>query len=97
MSCPTHPGAVRWWSSFGALVSGGLFLAIPKCPICLAAWMGVLGVAGMGALHGWLRIGLAGAFVVAVGAFAVNARCTIQGMRATRRRALKQCSTLASK
>ena len=90
-------------SSFSALVCGALFLALPKCPVCLAAWMGVLGVAGIGALHGWLQVACAGGFVVAIGAFAVNARrpvagfVGVQSVSPTRRRAVKQCSPPASK
>ena len=85
MSCATHTGhpGARRWSSLSALVSGGLLVALPKCPICLAAWLGVLGVAGAGALHGWLRVGLGGTFVVAVAAFAVNLRWARRSSRPT--------------
>jgi hypothetical protein len=46
---------------------------IPKCPLCLAAWMALMGVAGGAYLHGWLRVGLAAAFALALVAFAINA------------------------
>ena len=69
------PARGRWSRSISPIICGALFLAVPKCPMCLATWLGVLGVAGAGAssLHGWLRVALAGAFAVALGVFAVNA------------------------
>lgn len=72
----TKPARIGWGKDIWPLVCGALFLAVPKCPLCLAAWLGALGVAGAGgatALHGRLRVGLAAAFAVALAGFAINA------------------------
>lgn len=38
----------RGWAA-GGLLFAGLALLMPKCPMCIAAWLGVLGLAGLAA------------------------------------------------
>jgi hypothetical protein len=44
-----------WWRLGGSAALGGVALAlVPKCPLCLAAWLGTLTV-GVGAVVDGLR------------------------------------------
>jgi hypothetical protein len=64
------------WS--GGAVGGVLFAALaalmPKCPMCIAAWLGVLGLSGVAARVDRRALWLATALVVAVAGAAITHR-----------------------
>jgi hypothetical protein len=63
-SCCRRLSKRRGWAAGGATFAAGVAL-IPKCPLCAAAWLGVLGLSGLtGTIDGravWLAIALVAA------------------------------------
>lgn len=71
-SCCLRANIRRGWAAGGVLFAG-LAVLLPKCPMCIAAWLGVLGVSGFAARVDpralWLAVALA---VAASGALLVH-------------------------
>ncbi|MGD0678441.1 MAG: hypothetical protein ABSC94_23790 [Polyangiaceae bacterium] len=72
IGCCQRANDRRGWAAGGLLFTGLAVLA-PKCPICIAAWLGVLGLSGLAVRvdpHAlWLAVALA---VAASGALLVH-------------------------
>jgi hypothetical protein len=85
--CEAEPAAggglaARPWRSAGSCVgSGALLVLLPKCPMCVAAYLAVWTGAGIATpIAGYLRFVMAGIFVLSlvflvVGGLRVRRRC----------------------
>ena len=64
IGCCQRANDRRGWAAGGVLF-GGLAVLMPKCPMCIAAWLGVLGLSGLTARVDPRALWLAVAFAVA--------------------------------
>jgi hypothetical protein len=72
VGCCQRANNRRAWAA-GGLLFGGIAALTPKCPMCIAAWLGVLGLSGLAARVEpcalWLAVAVA---VAASGALLVH-------------------------
>ena len=77
LGCCESAHGRRGWAAGGALFAGLAFL-MPKCPMCIAAWLGALGLSGLAARLDpralWLAMALAVATAVATTAHRLTGR-----------------------
>jgi hypothetical protein len=64
IDCCQHPRARRGWAA-GGVIFVALAALMPKCPMCLAAWLCVLGLSGLAARVDPRALWLAAALAVA--------------------------------
>ena len=87
---PRAPGS-RWARR---TVRGTLFAALaalmPKCPMCMAAWLGAVGLSGLGARIDPRVLWLAGAAAAALGAAPLVHKLVGSAPRTVRRHGLSE-------
>jgi hypothetical protein len=73
IDCCPRANARRGWTTGGVLFAG-LAVLMPKCPLCIAAWLGALGLSGLAARFDPRVLWLVGALAVATSGAAIARR-----------------------
>jgi hypothetical protein len=64
--CCRITSTIRPSGAAASLLPGAALLLLPKCPLCLAAWLGLAGIGVSAAAAAWMRCLIVLIWVVAV-------------------------------